>query len=120
MRFNSTTVMAVFAAFMAFTMLPVDALASTTTGLPWEDPLDTIMSSLTGPVALICSIIGMAVAGLSLVFAGGEVSEFVRRVIMLVLVISLIVGAASGITVLFGTSSAVIASPEALELLKNG
>lgn len=96
-----------FVIAIAATILPLDALASTTTGLPWESPLATIKDSLSGPVALAISIIGIVVAGLMLVF-GGEMSEFTRKIIMLVMVISIIVAANSFLTVLFGAGSAVV------------
>ncbi|MEW5250906.1 TrbC/VirB2 family protein [Microbulbifer sp. 2201CG32-9] len=120
MNFNSTTLLVLFAGLLAVSLFPNEVLASTSTGLPWESPLQLIQRSLTGPVALVGAILGIAAAGLSLVFAGGEMTEFIRRVVMLVLVISLIIGAASAITILFGTSSAVIGSPESLGLLPNG
>ena len=50
---------------------------------------------------------GIVVAGATLVW-GGEINEFVRRIIMLVLVISLIVFAANILSTLFNVSGAVI------------
>jgi type IV secretory pathway VirB2 component (pilin) len=39
------------------------AYASTsTTGLPWETPLQTVQQSLTGPVAAGISVVGIALA----------------------------------------------------------
>jgi type IV secretory pathway VirB2 component (pilin) len=83
------------------------AFAGTTTGLPWETPLTTIMNSLTGPVALAVSLIAITITGGVLVF-GGDLGEFARRSILLVLVIGLIVAATSVLTTLFGTSGAVV------------
>jgi type IV secretion system protein TrbC len=86
------------------------ALATTSTsasgGLPWESPLNTIRDSLKGPVALAISLIGIVVTGAMLIF-GGEINEFARRVIMLVLVVALLVQANSLLTNLF-TSGAVL------------
>jgi len=84
-----------------------EALAGTTTGLPWETPLTTIMNSLTGPVALAVSLIAITVTGGMLVF-GGDLGEFARRSILLVLIIGLIVAAASVLSTLFGATAAVV------------
>ncbi len=95
----------VFGAILMFMIEP--ALASTTTGMPWEDPLDTIMNSITGPVAMVISLLGVTVAGGMLIF-GGELGEFTRRIVMLVLVIGLLVSAASILSLLYGGSSALV------------
>jgi type IV secretion system protein VirB2 len=88
--------------------LATDAAASTGGGsLPWEGPLQTIATSMTGPVAYAISLIGIVVAGAMLVW-GGEINEFARRIIMLVLVISLIVFSTQLLTALFNVSGAVL------------
>lgn len=69
-------------------------------GLPWEAPLKTLTNSIKGPVAYAISLIGILAAGAMLIF-GGEVNEFLRRIIMLVLVISLIVFASNVLSTLF-------------------
>lgn len=76
-------------------------------GLPWEGPLQKVVTSLTGPVALAISILAMAASGGALVF-GGELSEFTRKIIMLVLAISFLVFGAAFMTQLFGVSGALI------------
>ena len=57
-------------------------------------------------MALAISLIGIVVTGAMLIF-GGEINEFARRVIMLVLVVALLVQANSLLTNLF-TSGAVL------------
>lgn len=95
-------------AALGLTVLMIEpSLASETAGMPWEGPLDTIKNSLTGPTAMIISLLGVAAAGGTLIF-GGELGEFMRRIIMLVLVISLLVTSASLLTTLFGSTSALI------------
>jgi type IV secretory pathway VirB2 component (pilin) len=85
-----------------------EAAASTGGGsLPWETPLQTIADSISGPVAYAISLIGIVVAGAMLVW-GGEINEFARRMIMLVLVISLIVFATQVLSTLFNVSGAVL------------
>ena len=95
----------VIASILFFAIEPV--LASTTTGMPWEDPMEIVVDSITGPVAFGISLLGVVVAGAMLVW-GGELGEFTRRVVMLVLVIALIVAAASFLSLLFGGASALV------------
>jgi|SRR5438105_2099711 len=76
-------------------------------GLPWEAPLTTLANSLTGPVALAISIIAMAAAGGTLIF-GGELGEFTRKALLLVLAISFLVFGAGFMTALFGVSAALV------------
>ncbi|MGC1587090.1 MAG: TrbC/VirB2 family protein [Rhodomicrobium sp.] len=96
---------------LAFTLAlvllnPDIALASTSSssGLPWETPLQSIQQSLTGPVAYAVSLIGVVVTGAMLIF-GGEINEFARRIIMLVLVIALLVSATNVLSTLFSTGA---------------
>jgi type IV secretory pathway VirB2 component (pilin) len=65
--------------------------ASTGGSLPWDGPLTILRNDITGPVAFTISLLAMVACGAALVF-GGEINEFVRRIIMLVLVASFIVG----------------------------
>jgi len=46
--------------------------------LPWERPMTTIATSLTGPVAYAIGLIGIAIAGGAMLW-GGELTEFGRR-----------------------------------------
>lgn len=98
-------VLAIAAAWMVAAAHP--ALASQTSGgsaLPWESPLQTLSNSLKGPVAYGIALIGIVVAGGTLIF-GGELSEFSRRAVMLVLVIALLVLATSVLTTLFTSAT---------------
>lgn len=81
--------------------------ASAGGGLPWETPLQTIARSIQGPVAYVISLVAMIGCGAALVW-GGEINEFMRKCIMLVLVISLIVFAAGILSTLFGQTGACI------------
>jgi type IV secretion system protein TrbC len=80
-------------ALVALALLhPAAAHAASAGGsLPWDGPLTTLRNDITGPVAFTISLLAMVAAGAALVF-GGEINEFVRRIIMLVLVASFIVG----------------------------
>ena len=80
-------------------------------GLAWESPLQLVANSITGPVAGAVSLLGITVAGGMLIW-GGELNEFVRRIVMVVLVIALIVGAASLLSALFGVGAVLPAAGE--------
>ena len=86
---------------------PQPAHASTAGGgLPWDGPLTTLKNDLTGPVAFTISLLAMVACGAALVF-GGEINEFVRRIIMLVLVVALITGVVNVASAL-GITGAVV------------
>ena len=71
------------------------AMASTSSqGLPWEDGLTTLKNSITGPGASVISLMAIVASGVGLVF-GGEFSGFVKTLLYIVLVVSVIVGAAN-------------------------
>ena len=71
---------------------PTLAHASTAGGsLPWDTPLTTPRNDITGPVAFTISLLAMVACGAALVF-GGEINEFIRRLIMVVLVAAFLVG----------------------------
>lgn len=96
-----------FIGIIVLVLMAPDVMASGSGGdMPWEGPLTKIKDSLSGPVALGISIIGIVVAGGMLIF-GGELGEFARRIIMLVLVISLLVTANSLLTSLFTTGASI-------------
>lgn len=93
-------------ALMLFTLFPEQAHATTAggAGLPWEAPLDTITRSIQGPVAYAISLLGIVTCGGMLIW-GGEINEFVKRGIMLVLVISLVILASNVLSSLFATGA---------------
>ena len=87
--------------------MPVLASETSTGVLPYESWLATLQKSLTGPVAFSISLIGIVSCGATLIFAGGEIGRFLRTLIYLVLVMTLLVGANSLMTRFF--NGAVIA-----------
>ncbi len=105
MRHSHTLFLA--AAALVACLLPDVALASSGTGLPWEDPLETLQNSLTGPVAMVIVILAMAAAGFTLIF-GGELNDFTRRILMVVLAGAVVLFAGQLIDVLFGSPGAVV------------
>lgn len=55
--------------------------------LPWEGPLTQIQNSLTGPVARAIGVVALAASGGMLAF-GGELGDFTKRIMMVVLALS--------------------------------
>ena len=99
---------AVLASAIVLSASPV--IASSGGGLPWEAPLEQIQQSITGPVAGFIALAAVAVAGGMLIF-GGELNDFARRLMYVVLVAGILLGA-SQIVALFGATGAVIAAVE--------
>ncbi|HIF5677628.1 TrbC/VirB2 family protein [Vibrio parahaemolyticus] len=83
------------------------AANASSTGLPWESPLERIVDSITGPVAFGASALGIVAASVGLIF-GGEMDGFVRTLMMIGLVVAVIVGAVNLLTMLFGVSGALV------------
>lgn len=77
-------------------------------GLPWESPLQKLSDSFSGPVAFVISLLGIVVCGAMLIW-GGEINEFARRAVMLVLVIALLIFANSVLSGLFNKGDVLIA-----------
>jgi type IV secretion system protein VirB2 len=75
--------------------------------LPWERPMQLIATSLTGPVAYAIGLIGIAIAGGTMLW-GGELTEFGRRACMVGLVVSVLVFAAPMLASAFGVNAAVV------------
>lgn len=85
------------------------ALAVTNGGgsLPWDTPLQTVAKDLTGPFAYSIALIGLACVAGGLVYNRGEIGDFMRSLIFLVMAISLLVGGATALNAL-GITGAVI------------
>ncbi len=88
------------------TVVATPALASTGGSLPWEGPLQQIQESITGPVAGAIALAAVAIAGGMLIF-GGELNDFARRLVYVVLVAGILLGA-TNIVGLFGATGASI------------
>ncbi|AIC30121.1 conjugal transfer protein TrbC 2 (plasmid) [Rhizobium etli bv. mimosae str. IE4771] len=85
------------------------ALASSGGSLPWEGPLQQIQESITGPVAGAIALSAVAIAGGMLIF-GGELNDFARRLMYIMLVAGILLGA-TNIVGLFGATGAWIGLP---------
>lgn len=79
---------------------PALLLSSPVMALPWEGPLKTLQTSLTGPIAQSIGILAMAVAGGMLAF-GGELGDFTKRIMMVVMALGVMLFASKFVTTLF-------------------
>jgi len=90
------------------TALP--AQAATNADMPWEAPLQTIMDSITGPVAQIIAVLAIAITGLALAF--GDSTGGFRKLIQIVFGLSIAFAAATLVSNFFGFGGgAVITAP---------
>jgi len=98
-----------FVLLLTAAFFSVDVLASVGTGggLPYESPLTSIRNSVTGPIAFTLSIAGLVVVGGTLIF-GGDLNGFMRGLILVVLVISLLVAAQNILATLFGRGALMV------------
>lgn len=66
------------------------AEASTSGGLPWDGPIQTLQNDLTGPVATGISVVAFLAAGAALVF-GEELGGIAKKAMYVVLGVAMIV-----------------------------
>jgi type IV secretory pathway VirB2 component (pilin) len=85
----------------------IPACASTGTGLAWENPLNSVQKSMSGPVAFAICIVGF-VGGFGTLIFGGELSEFTRRAIYVAAAGGVLVAAPTMVSTLFGVSGALV------------
>ena len=81
--------------------------AETGTNLPWEGPLTTLLTSLTGPVAYAISVIAIVALGATLAFRGGEMGETMRHLLQAGIAVCLVVFAAQVMTSFIGQSAEI-------------
>lgn len=90
---------------------PAQAFASEGIGgtLPYESWLMNLRNSVTGPVAFTLSMVGIVVAGGTLVM-GGDLSGFFRTLVFIVLVLAFLVGAQNMMSNFFGRGAEIAAT----------
>jgi type IV secretion system protein VirB2 len=74
--------------------------------MPWEQPLQSILDSVQGPVAKIVAVIIIIVTGLSLAF--GDTSGGFRRLIQIVFGLSIAFAASSFFLTFFSFAGGVL------------
>ena len=77
--------------------------------MPWNSAISNLRESITGPVAFAIALLGIVSCGAMLMF-GAEISGVLKSVIILVLVVSIIVGANNMMTSFFGASAVIDAN----------
>lgn len=107
-RQNMKLFMFALAVLCVFLLLPNAAHAAEGSGggLPYEGWLTQLRNSITGPFAFTVALIGIVASGAVLIF-GGELNAFMRTLIFIILVMSLIVGANNLMSILFGRGAEV-------------
>jgi len=105
---------ALIAAF--FIAMPEQAVASEGAGggLPYESWLGQLRSSVTGPIAFTLSMIGIVAAGATMILGGGDISGFLRTMVLIILVISLLIGAQNMMSTFFGRGAEIAFLGDAL------
>lgn len=101
--FKSKNFFSFVALSLVMLVLPDLAHASASTGMPYDSALTKLKESLTGPVAQTVAVIGIVATGATLIF-GGEISGFLKSVVYLILVCSLLIAGTKIISV-FGVST---------------
>tara|TARA_R110000850_G_scaffold183462_2_gene309049 strand:- start:5415 stop:5750 length:336 start_codon:yes stop_codon:yes gene_type:complete len=81
------------AACVALGMVLATPAHAAGSGMPWEGPLDQILTSIEGPVARIVAVIIITLTGLTLAF--GETSGGMRKLIQIVFGLSIAFAATS-------------------------
>lgn len=74
-------------------LLFVEPTYAASTGMPWEQPLDQLLGSLSGPVARVIGAGAIIFLGLGLAFSEG--GSFIRRALWVVMGLSLAFNAVS-------------------------
>jgi type IV secretory pathway VirB2 component (pilin) len=93
MPFRKNVIVRIAVASAALSVLSANAAYATGTGMPWEAPLQNILDSIQGPVAKALAVIVIIITGLTLAF--GETSGGFRRLIQIVLGLSIAFAASS-------------------------
>jgi type IV secretion system protein VirB2 len=86
------------------------AYAATTAagGMPWEDPLNAVMLSITGPTARIIAILIIVAAGLTLAF--GDIGQGFKKLLQILFGLAIAFAAATFFLPLVGGAGAVLPS----------
>lgn len=105
-----------FLAALALLVMNPAMASETATGMEWESPLNSVVRSVTGPVAFGISFLGLVICGAVLIW-GGEINEFVRRIVMVILVVSVIMFAGNLLRRMFAGGAATITPPAAVQVI---
>lgn len=84
-------------------LLATAALATQSTSMPWETPLQKILDSISGPVAKVIGVIAIVATGLGLAF--GEAGGGMKKMLQIVFGLSIAFSATSFFVSFLGFSS---------------
>jgi len=101
----STTVVKIFAVLIGFFWFGDVALAAVE-GLPWEDSVDKLVNSLTGPVGKGITVVAICFTGGMLAF-GSELSGIAKAGLSVGMAGSLIMGAVQLVDKIFSEQGAI-------------
>ncbi len=76
------------------------------TGMPWEQPLQQVLDSLTGPVARAAAIVGIIISGMAILFSEG--GGGIRKLAFVGLGIAIMFGAVSFFLTFFGFAGGAV------------
>ncbi len=111
---NRVLLLVVISLFVLFFTDIASAANTTGGGLPFDSWFTKIRTSITGPFAFTVSIVGLVVAGATLIF-GGDMNGFMRTLIFLALVLSFVVAAQNTLSSVTGQGAEL-----ALMTMNNG
>ena len=83
----------------AILLTPLTALAAGS-GMPWEGPLDQLLTSLSGPVARVIGVAAIIITGLGIAF--GEGGGGMRKILWIVFGLTIAFSATSFFLSFFG------------------
>ena len=90
-----------------FILLQTEAFAAVAGGgMPWEDPLNAVMESITGPVARIIAILIIVATGLSLAF--GDVGQGFKKLLQILFGLAIAFAATAFFLPLVGGDGALL------------
>lgn len=73
---------------------------TTTSGMPWETPLNSLLDSLTGPVAKVIGVAAVVITGLGIAFSEG--GSGMRKIITVAFGLTIAFSATTFFLPLFG------------------
>jgi type IV secretion system protein TrbC len=72
-------------------------------GMPWESPLDRILDSITGPFAKVAGVLAIVMVGFAIAYSEG--GGILRKVLNVVMGLSIVFSASTFFLDLFGYGS---------------
>src|ERR1700722_14537348 len=85
---------------LAVTLLWSDIAWGAGAGMPWETPLNSLLTSLTGPVAKIAGVAAVVITGLGIAFSEG--GSGMRKIVTVAFALTIAFAATTFFLPLFG------------------